>query len=58
MSNLATGLFPGVDGLELGLCTGELDLAGEGLVELGQLVQIFTGCPEALGFFDCGSNVS
>jgi len=58
MSNFTTGLFLGVDRLELGLCTGEFDLAGEGLVELGQLVQIFTGCPEALGLFDCGSNVS
>jgi len=58
MSNLATGLFLGVDGLELGLCTGELDLAGEGLVELGQLVEILADGPEALGFFDCGGDVS
>jgi len=58
MSNFTTRLFLGVDRLELGLCTGEFDLASEGLVELGQLVQIFTDGPEVLGFFDCRSDVS
>jgi hypothetical protein len=58
MSNFATGLFLGVDGLELGLCAGQLDLAGEGPVELGQLVEIFTDSTETLGFFDCGGDVS
>jgi hypothetical protein len=57
MSDFATGLFLGVDGLELSFCTGELDLASEGLVELGQLVEIFTDGPKVLGLFDCGSDV-
>ena len=58
MSNFASGLFLGVNGLELGLRTGELDLAGESLVELCQLVEIVTDGPEALRFLNCGSDVS
>ena len=56
--DLAAGLLLGVDGLELSLCARELDLAGEGLVELGQLVEIVADGPETLGFFDCGGYVS
>lgn len=58
MSDFATGLFLGVDGLELSLCAGELDLAGEGLVELSQLVEIVADGPEALRLLDCGSDLS
>jgi len=56
MSNFVTGLFLGVDGLELSLCAGELDLASEGLVELSELVEIVSDGPEALGLFDCGGD--
>ena len=58
MANFGTGLFLGIDGLELGLCAGELDLAGEGPVELSQLVEILTDGTEALRLLDCGSNLS
>ena len=58
MSNIGAGLFLGVDGLELGLCTGELDLAGEGLVELSQLVEILPEGSETLRFVDSGSNLN
>ena len=58
MTNSTPGLFLGVYGLELGLCAGELDLAGEGLVELSQLVEIFTDGSKTLGFPDCGGDVS
>jgi len=58
MPDFATGLFLGVDGLELSLCAGELDLAGEGLVELGQLVEIFTDGSETLRFFNCAGNLN
>jgi hypothetical protein len=57
MANFGTGLFLGVDGLELGLCAGELNLAGEGSVELSQLVEIVTDCSEALRLLDCGSDL-
>jgi len=57
MSDFAAGLFLGVDGLELCLCAGELDLAGEGLVELSQLVEIFTNGSKALRLFDCVCDV-
>ena len=57
MSNLAAGLFPGVDGLELGLGAGVLNLAGEGLVELGQLVEIVADSPKSLGILDCGCDL-
>ena len=56
--NFATGLFLGVDGLQLSLCSGELDLAGEGFVELCQLVEIVTDGPEPPGFFDSGRNLN
>jgi hypothetical protein len=45
MSNVTSGLFLGIDGLELSLGAGELDLVGEGLVELSQLVEILTDSP-------------
>ena len=58
MANFGTGVFLGIDRLELGLCAGELDLVGEGLVELSQLVEIFTDGTEALRLLDCGTDLS
>lgn len=57
MSDFAAGLSLRVDGLKLGLCAGELDLAGEGLVELSQLIKIVANGPETLCFFDRGSDL-
>lgn len=58
MSNFVTGLFLGVCRLELSLCTRELDLACEGLVELSQLGKIFADGPETLGLIDSGSDLN
>jgi hypothetical protein len=58
MSKFGAWLLLGIDGLELGLGTRELDLASKGLVELGQFGEIFTDGPEALRFLDSGSDLS
>ena len=57
MPNFATGLFLGVDRLELGLRAGELDLAFEGFIELDQLFKMVASGTETLGFFDSGSDL-
>jgi len=58
MANFGTGLFLGIDGLELGLCARELDLASKGLVELSQLVEILADGTESLRLLDCGSDLN
>jgi len=58
MANFGTGLFLGIDGLELGLCARELDLASESLVELSQLVEILADGTEGLRLLDCGSDLN
>ena len=58
MANFGTGLFLGIDGLELGLCARELDLASEGLVELSQLVEILADGTEGLRLLNCGSDLN
>ena len=57
MSKIGSGLSLGIYRFELGLGTGELDLASEGLVELSQLAEIVTDGPEALRFVDSASDL-
>ena len=58
MANSGTGLFLGIDRLELSFGAGEFDLAGEGLVELSQLVEILADGSETLRFLNCVSDLS
>ena len=57
MSSFASGLLLRVDRFELGLRAREFDLAGEGLVELSQLVEIVTNGSKTLRLLDSGSNL-